>query len=289
MVMDNTPAVGAEDDLAYSDTLLTQPKRPMDPPFVGKVISAHVDSQQFPSTRKNAAPGDMDTKRTLVLFVDPLNAVAYRRDGFHRAYWKESRYKNSAWGILMAHTNAVLGEAYGNPGFIMRDYKTELVGQTLMWEYRDGTHPMWDTLDEKFRPQKPVLVPIGIAPAGWEATIPADLEALKREAMARVEARARDDEAGRGFGVSTPAATTAPIARAEAPSLDLSPEATVALVEFLRGRSGSHTDIFLAAMKDANLRAVAGDVAVKGLANGSTQGTLIAQSLLSKGSDGSYS
>lgn len=242
------------------DQLTDDESFPPRPPFVGRAISYSIETREFDSRK---TPGTKDVQRTLLYVVEPLNAAAETEDGNYRTYgWKISTRKNSVYGIALASSSKALSEAVGSPVSISSP--EDLLNVTLLWGEVDKaqlTKQIFGgraTEDQKMKYH--ALMPLGAAPAGWEATIPPNLAALKAAGMQKGRERAANKKAGQA---AAPSGTSVQAQAITSPATTDLKGQDDAIIEFLEGKTPNN--FYVALRESGDFRTTLQELGIEGL------------------------
>lgn len=287
--------------IVTSDTMDYAPERKPVAPFVGKFVDWKTRTQGFTNE-----DGSVTEHRYLRIYWDPQNAVAPWEDGLYFSEWRISKRIDSAYGCIMHWFDEAIEATTGVTGAKFTD-PDQLKGMVFLVGEAKPSDAFWDKtyIDKKGnvyphvraenreRMTRTPMVVLGVAPVGWEKSIPSNLQQLKLEAMQKAASRKADREAAAGGGSSGSSATSATVI----PSFTetntfswLEGDIERAVVEFLDGKSETD-NVVLLAMQDSALKEAVGlrhqDV-VFGLGNKGVQSALVARGLLSIDSEGVY-
>lgn len=233
--------------------------QPLPSPFIGTLTDWDIRDGDI---QVKDDSGQMVTKHTTSLYlqIDPHTIVLESQDGRVHRYVSWSTRKGSTAMLVITYLEAAMSKRIGKP-FVAKtkdDINNFVKGQVFEWydyPWNDGVlNAYFANRVDQYRSKKPVLLPVGPAPDGWEATVPADFKAKREAAIAKAQARAASKAAGvnpNGGGSVAPQVIGS---QSATPTLELSEDLVNLVVEGLVGKSQVN-----------RLREVAGDQAFRAL------------------------
>jgi hypothetical protein len=242
----NRPSPVQDKSLFVKQSALNDAPPPREP-FVGEVKdwgfqAGSVQDQQT---------GQVKATNAFVLTIDPLTTAVDSQDGLLRDFTSHSTRATSTYGIKLAQINSSLSQINGIPGYELTD-PDELVGKKFVFGEVAPTDPMWAPLGN-YKPKRNVLVVLGPAPAGWEASIPANLAELKAAGMAKWQQKHASQQAGQPLGpapsflgTGNAMGTTGINATNGVAGVTMSADEETAILAFLPGKSHENLPIDVA-------------------------------------------